>query len=209
MIDYIICITLKTLFLRNAGTMFNNLYQAWGRRRDGLTESVIETIADAQSCSKEKRTARAIIYSTYSRKEIEEVVEHLKSVLVGVSGENMNGNSRSCRTESNASGMYSNSERRVAALCTGIQERHSPDLTGAEDGAESATADDGIAQAGRGRDLSNETAEGMNRNGGNEGKRTTGSVRDASDRHNSSDKTRAPRMNLKFRRMRNERMGKR
>lgn len=46
-----------------------------------LTQAVIETLAASANCSTEKRTDQAILYSTYSKKEIEEVVEQLKDIV--------------------------------------------------------------------------------------------------------------------------------
>lgn len=58
-----------------------NLYLNRQRATETFTQTEIETLAAATKCSTEKQTAQAILFSTFPKKEIDEVVEQLKWIV--------------------------------------------------------------------------------------------------------------------------------
>lgn len=80
MLDYIDSLKFKGLFGENTAIMYN-MYMDRYCPVGGLMYSVIESVAVARYCSTEKQTFAALLYSTYSRKEIEEAVRQLQDIL--------------------------------------------------------------------------------------------------------------------------------
>lgn len=58
-----------------------NLYHPGKCNVDSLSQTVIEAMAVVRQCSTEKRAARAILYTSYSKKKLEKLVEQLQDYL--------------------------------------------------------------------------------------------------------------------------------
>lgn len=66
---------------------------------NGLSESVLGTLVTAKNCSAQKSTAQAVFYSSYTKKEVEEVVEQLKLVAAKM-GSSLKVGQGNCREQS-------------------------------------------------------------------------------------------------------------
>lgn len=97
-VDCILHLCLKALLTRNECNLYR-LYIRRQRSMSNLTHSVIESFAAARNCTTEKRTAAAIMYSTYIRKDIDDVVEQVKLLVAEVRTEEGNDGAKADATE--------------------------------------------------------------------------------------------------------------
>lgn len=80
LIDYIVRALFKALF-RDQAPNYYNLYVRRVGAESYLTKAVIEALAAASKDSTEQRTAQAILYTTFSKRKVEEIIEDIQDVV--------------------------------------------------------------------------------------------------------------------------------
>lgn len=80
MMDYIVRMTFKVLFR----DMVPKYYELYHRRQGGkacFTYAVVEAIAASRNNSCEKRTAQAILYTTFGKKDVDDIIEEIQLMV--------------------------------------------------------------------------------------------------------------------------------
>lgn len=80
MIYYIVRLKFKSLFWENTANIYN-IYLNKHRPQAPLLQSVVDTLVASTNCCRENRTAQVILCSSFSKKQLEEVVGQLKSLV--------------------------------------------------------------------------------------------------------------------------------